>query len=69
MLGARKLVAFVKSGIKSLGPMLENAKSGLVLVRHCLDIKLGPSLALYGEAKLFLLAHEARRTLHGCEME
>ena len=58
MFEARKNVNTGLLTIKAL--ILDNAKSGLVLVGHCPDSKLDKSLRMYDMVKLLLLAHASK---------
>ena len=55
--------------IKVLALILDNAKSELVLARHCPDSKLDESLRSYGMVKLLLLAHALKHVQDVLVME
>ena len=55
--------------IKVLALILDNAKSGLVLVGHCPDSKLDESLRMYDMVKLLLLAHASKHVQDVLVME
>ena len=55
--------------IKVLALILDNAKSGLVLVGHCSGSKLDESLGMYDMVKLLLLAHASKHVQDVLVME